>query len=65
MLCHICPFFGYQHPCLFELKKGECKALHIESVREVFEIQRDYYNRTKGAIEEGQVEKMLIEREKD
>ena len=64
-LNHICPFFGYQYPCLFELKKVTCRALHLETVREIFEIQREYYNKTKGAIEEEKIEELIADKEEE
>ena len=62
-LNYICPFYGYKHPCLHELKKGTCKALHIEIIRDIFEIQREFYNRTKGSIQEGEIERLIVDKE--
>ena len=61
-LNHICPFYGYKVPCIYELKNGECKALHLEAVREIFEEQRKHYNETKEAIEEETVIEMIKEK---
>ena len=63
MLNHICPFFGYRVPCIYELKKGICRALHLETIREVFDIQREKYNDKKEAIPEETVENLIRIRE--
>ena len=61
----MCPFYGYRHPCLFELKKGKCKALHLETVRDIFELQREIYNSTKNTLAEEDVEEMIADKEQE
>ena len=56
---HMCPFFGYRIPCLYELKKGKCRALHSEIIRDIFDVQREKYNKEKQVVSEADVESLI------